>query len=427
MAYVQLQSSNPMFSYILRKNPSSGMLIKTNRKGRLFAWYTPGNPQIFNIYFRDSGTEVSYSNDMFEYMDATRYNAPMFLVNAFTEFLIHMRKPDNEDVAGYENVLMINQIKCRSRSLETFQANFTDYNFETNEISPHNYRITIKTNKTIRELISLGQVIAIFNTLLNDDLQNLNYNDIDKYMNWIQVINAPYYIRHLFKLYFLKTHKLFTKYKPLLETYDKAKIEFEIGSTLEQRINAIRKHINFKSHVIDIGCGEGSYVRNFAPLLAENAEYHAIDTDEKNRETVKRLCERKQIENVIIWESLDVYIDTLRGDVISNATILLTEVMEHMSKEEASSLISKILNIFKSHNNKIIITTPNKDFNNNYKLFDDDVRNEDHKFEMTKNEFTEYIRELVNTSKINIENVKFFDIGDKVNDVQPTLAVIVEV
>ena len=418
MAFLQLASKNPNFSYILKKNPSSGMLIKPCRKGRLFAWYT--NPGVYNIYFRDSDMEVSYSRDDFEYMDATRYNAPTFLINAFAEFLNHMKKTDDKDIIGYENVLMINQIKCKPTSLDRFKSHFLDlgYEFKFEEVAFHNFRIEIKTKNTIRELINLGQVLAIFNSLLNNDLEYVSDEDIVKYIGCIHAVDSPYYIRHLFKLYFLGNEKNFNKYKKLLEESEKTKMEFEFGSTIVQRMSAIKKLLDFKSHIIDIGCGEGEYVREFAPKLKENLEYIAIDTDPERIEIVKRLCERKKIENVAMWSSVDEFISL--GSFHDNSNILMTEVVEHMSKDDAGILINKVLGLaFRS----LIITTPNKEFNINYQLLEDDTRDDDHKIEMVGKEFRTWIEELAGRHGCK---TRFFEIGDCVDGLKPTLAVIIE-
>lgn len=418
MAFIQLSSTNPNFSYILKKNPASGMLIKPNRKGKIFAWY--GNPNTFNLYFRDSDMEVSYSGEDFEYMDVTRYNAPMFLINAFSEFLNHMKKADGKDIAGYEHILLINQMKCKPNSLDRFKSHFSDYEFKFEDVAFRNYRIEIKTKKTLRELINLGQILAIFNSLLNNDLEIVSDDDIDKYINCLQVIDMPYYLRHLFKLYFLKTQKLFNKYKTLIEKSEKDKIEFEFGSTLTQRINAIRKHLDFKTSIIDIGCGTGDYVRELAPKLGSELEYHAIDIAPESLEAVKRLCARKKIENVAVWPSVDEFISV--ANFPENANILMTEVVEHMTKDDAAVLINKVLGWkFRS----VIITTPNKTFNSNYQLLEEDMRNEDHVFEVTSEEFVAWIEGLIKELTNNYK-YQFFDIGDNVNGLRPTLAVIIE-
>ncbi len=422
MAFLQLSSTNPNFSFILKKNPASGMLIKPNRKGRLFAWYS--NPSIFNLYFRDSDMEVSYSGEDFEYMDATRYNAPMFLINAFSEFLNHMKKADDKDIAGYEHVLMINQMKCKPQSLDRFKSYFPGYEFKFEEVASRNFRIEIKTKNTLRELVNLGQLLSVFNSLLNNDLEYVSDDDIDKYISCVKVIDPPYYIRHLFKLYFLKTEKLFSKYKKLIEKSEKDKIEFEFGSTLTQRISAIKRRLDFKSSIIDIGCGTGDYVREFAPKLGPELEYHAIDIAPERIEAVKRLCDRKKIENVAVWSSVDEFVSAGKfvpsADSANSADILMTEVVEHMTKDDASALIKRVLEWkFKS----LIITTPNKTFNSNYQLLEEDMRNEDHVFEMAKEEFVEWIEKITGSSGYK---VKFFDIGDNVNSLRPTLAVIIE-
>lgn len=426
MAFLQIGSTNPNFSYILKKNPESGMLIKPNRKGRLFAWYS--NPSVFNIYFRDSDMEVSYSGEDFEYMDVSRYNAPMFLINAFSEFLNHMKKADDKDIIGYEHTLMINQMKCKPSSLDRFKSHFMSlgYDFKFDEVAYRNYRIEIKTQNTLRELINMGQLLSIFNSLLNNDLEHVSDDDIDKYVVCLKVIDSPYYLRHLFKLYFLKTEKLFKKYKALIEKSEREKIEFEFGSTLMQRISAIRKLLDFKSPIIDIGCGTGEYVREFAPKLGE-LEYHAIDIAQERIEAVKRLCDRKKIENVVVWSSVDEFASVAEFvssiDPEDNANVLMTEVVEHMTKDDAAALIEKVLEWkFKS----VIITTPNRTFNSNYQLLEEDTRNDDHKFEMVKEEFTTWIEEIVGKHNLgNNISVKFFDIGDRVNGLQPTLAVVI--
>lgn len=411
MAYLQLKSTNPNFSFILEKNPTSGMNIKSCRKGRLFGWYT--DPQTYNIYFRDSDTSVSYSKDDFEYMDATRYNAPLFLTNAFHEFLKHMRKADDKDIAGYENILYINQMRCKKYNLEEFKCHFSDYEFNFDEVAINNFKIEIKTKKTLRELVNLGQLLAIFNALLNKDLY-LTDDEFDKYMYCLNVIDSPYLIRYLFKCNFLRQESVFKKYKILLEKSEKTKYEFDFGYTIDQRIKAIRKNLDFRSHIVDIGCGNGTYVREFAPKLGKrNLEYHAIDINPDNIDAVKRMCKKWNIENVATWPSIDEFVCP------NNSDIIMTEVIEHMNKDEASLLIGKVLKWpFKS----VIITTPNKEFNINFKLLEDDVRNEDHKFEFTKEEFKNWIEENVeNREDINIQ---FFEIGDKVNGLQITLATI---
>lgn len=65
MAIVQLQSANPAFSFIIRKNPSSGMMLREIRKGIGHGWYSDSNT--YNVYFKDADNEVSYQKEKNEF------------------------------------------------------------------------------------------------------------------------------------------------------------------------------------------------------------------------------------------------------------------------------------------------------------------------------------------------------------------------
>src|SRR3990167_9485229 len=121
MAFMQIGSTNPKFSFILKKNPSSGPLIRSRREGHLFGYYSNDN-KIFNCFFRDSDTEISYKrfkDEEFEYVNPSRYNAPEFVLDCVMEFLEHIIKKENEfDVECYDNFLMINMINIKRKYLD---------------------------------------------------------------------------------------------------------------------------------------------------------------------------------------------------------------------------------------------------------------------------------------------------------------------
>ncbi len=43
MAFMQIGSTNPKFSFILKKNPESGMIVRSVREGHLFGYYSGDN------------------------------------------------------------------------------------------------------------------------------------------------------------------------------------------------------------------------------------------------------------------------------------------------------------------------------------------------------------------------------------------------
>ena len=59
MAIIQINSTDPKFGYIIKKNPNSGMLLRTIRKGSVFAWYS-NEGESFNILFKDADNAVSF-------------------------------------------------------------------------------------------------------------------------------------------------------------------------------------------------------------------------------------------------------------------------------------------------------------------------------------------------------------------------------
>jgi len=90
MSIVQLKSNNEDFSFIIKKNPNSGLVAKDLKKGVVFGFFTKGDENSFNIYFKDGSDEVSfpqYEGESFEYLNTSRYNSASFVVNAIYEML----------------------------------------------------------------------------------------------------------------------------------------------------------------------------------------------------------------------------------------------------------------------------------------------------------------------------------------------------
>lgn len=87
MAIVQVKSTNPQFSYLIKKNPGSGMMLRSIRQGIAYGWYT--DESTYNVYFKDADNEISYKQhqqETFEYLNVSRYHTPLFPLNAIGEF-----------------------------------------------------------------------------------------------------------------------------------------------------------------------------------------------------------------------------------------------------------------------------------------------------------------------------------------------------
>jgi hypothetical protein len=98
--------------------------------------------------------------------------------------------------------------------------------------------------------------------------------------------------------------------------------------------------------------------------------------------------------------------------------VLLTEVIEHNSVEDAKALIKQTL----TYNiNKLFISSPNIDFNHFYNM-EKLLRHDDHVFEPTNAEFRAIIEECTAGKDCRVE---YFQLGDCINGIQPTQGCII--
>lgn len=424
MAFMQIGSTNPKFSFILKKNPSSGPLVRSIREGHLFGYYSNGD-KIFNCFFKDSDTEISYKkfkDEEFEYVNPSRYNAPEFVLDSISEFLEHIIKKENEfDIEGYDNFLKINMVNIKRKYLDIFKRYFKDITFDEEEICGNNFRLKFSTKGTLKFLISFTQLFAFFNVMRN---RYLGEDEISKYNKQLTKTKAPYFIKYIFKVGALRDRGNFYKYKKSLEenSFENEIIEFKYGYAHEQRIDAVEGLLDFKRSIIDFGCGNGDFVKRFSHRLEKMGKtYYAIDKDEEMLRIVKKRM--KDAENIIFGTSFPE--DMIEGEDFEDFDVIMSEVIEHMKKDDATNIVKEILD---RHNVKnLIITTPNKDFNTYFLFEDDEMRYEDHQFEMGKEEFVKWVEDVVDNKDNKKQlNIQFLDIGDKVNSIPLTLGVRIE-
>jgi small RNA 2'-O-methyltransferase len=415
MAIFQLQSTHPKLSYIIGKNSESGMQIKSIRKGKAFGWYS--NESCFNVYFKDAENEISYPKDKvetFEYLNVSRYNTPLFPLNVVADyFSTASKKLQSDDVDDYEHHIMVNLVYVElEKYLDFFKNHFKDFHLEWEELAHKNYRINIKTNKTLHSLFNYSNTLFLILSLINRSYFDMTDDTIEKYIRSLSTIDSPFFIRYLFARNVLYKKDQFYRYKSMLEDTPLYKIDFAYGNTATQRKEWITKHLNFEHTIIDIGCGEGFYSIPFSKKI-DPLFVHAIDIDEVAREKVKQKVQHHEIENLILYESFDHF---LENDHEEKADVLLTEVIEHMEMNSAEDLILKILENINLH--KFFITTPNRDFNRFYNI---QQRHDDHKWEMNQEEFTSWIQKIIPNSW----NISYQGIGDQVNGIHTTQGIII--
>ncbi len=433
MAFIQLESDNPNLSFLIRKNPASGMIVKQLRQGLLFGYYSKNNPMQFNCWFKDHDSQVSYDADKeFEFNDVTRYSAATFVTNCFDEFFHDIVAKDQEnDTVGFQNAVLINCLRSRPKLFEVFDRSFRDFKLEYEPLATGFYRVHIRTNQTLRKLLCFTAVIALINAIQNREMRFVDDRLLVKYAKFIQYLNAPYFVRYMFKVHLIRREETFAQVRPFLETDT---IKLSMGHNFLQRLRFVERNLAGTS-IIDVGCGEGQYFR-FAKKVEK---YYAVDRDEQCLEHSRNRMKKLGAENIELFESLDE-MPTIPG----RKTLLLTEVIEHNTQDEALELLHRCL----LPETRILVTTPNRDFNVHYKndevneeqddekvehnvvdveeatAKDEDFRHEGHLFEFSDAEFREFITKAVDGTGANIQ---FFNLGDKVDGVTPQSAAVIDV
>ena len=419
MAIVQLSSTHPQFSFLIRKNPHNGMILRQIRKGMAYGWYSDAAK--YNVYFKDADNEVSYKqhkDEVFEYLNVSRYNTPIFPLHAIGEFFSAPFKTQSEqDVAGYEHSFTINMIHVdRMQYIHFFQKHVTAYTFDLHHRTDKSYSIKITTQRSLHELLHVVSVLCLFLSMFGNEKLDISDSMIVKYVKSMNIIDAPYYIRSLFARIFLSSKQDFRKHKVELERTDRYAIQFEYGGTAMQRRNFIAGILPFNKSILDIGCGEGFYAIPYASKV-ESSSYYAIDINEDLLAVVQRKAESKERDNIVTYPSLEHFMEHYNGELVD---VILTEVIEHMSKDEAKHLIQSICtNIDFEH---FVITTPNADFNVFYELTE--FRHLDHRWEMGREEFEAWFAE--GTSAYGAAyTYEFVAIGDRVNGISTTQGVVI--
>ncbi|MDR0608707.1 MAG: class I SAM-dependent methyltransferase [Planctomycetaceae bacterium] len=433
MAFVQIESDNPNFSFLIRKNPASGMLVKQLRQGLLFGYYSQNNSMQFNCWFKDHDTKVSYDVDKeFEFNDVTRYGAATFVNNCFDEFFHDLMAKDQEnDTSGFHHSLLINCIHVRKRLLHIFNDSFRDFKLEYEPLARQFFRVHIHTNQTLRKLLCYTSVIALVSAIQNREIRFADDHLLIKYAKFIQFLNAPYFIRYTFKINLIRHEETFAKLRPFLETET---IKLSMGYNYFQRSQFIEQNLT-GSVIVDVGCGEGYYLR-FAKKVEK---YYAIDRDETCLEQCRNRIKNLELNNVELLESLEEL-----PTISVRKTLLLVEVIEHNTQQEALELVRCCL----LPETRIIITTPNRDFNLHYSGNDENyeqdntneqqdnvakideniqdesnLRHKGHVFEFCDSEFRNFILQAIDGSSAQVQ---FFQLGDQVNAITPQSAAVID-
>lgn len=440
MSVLTISSTNPNFSHILAKNPAtireSGKAYRREiRKGVCYGWFNSANDDSFRLWFKDHETQSSFAEGLseeFEYLDRSRYGSPYIPIAMVTNCLASAAKEQSElDVPGLRTKTLhmsndesitdyvaqvVFTIKVPTpRYLNQMAVHYAD----TAEISyelldGRYYRLTIKA-PTVYHVLNVMQVVCILQCLTDPETYvRMDTSAATKFVQVFNRANAPYFPRYLFQTKAMSNREMFTKLK---DTLSGPGMDLTFGDTRQQRFDAIKQELTGGNILIDIGCGELFQ----AMRLAKNYQLvYAVDADEDRSENNRGKVEGRKIENIIPVHA-GVNLDWIHdnADLIEDADILMTEVVEHIEWEAADELLTQML--LTNNPDKVVVTCPNKDFNKFYGLSGDEMRHHDHKFEPT---FTEFCDWMVTIAAVGDYSVECKGIGDSVGGIHTSVMAV---
>jgi len=432
MSVLTIGSANPKFSWIIQKNPatirdSKEPFKKSIRKGVAYGWFLNGDAA-FRLWFKDHHLQSSFAEGRlaeFEYLDRTRYASPYLPISLITNCLATAFKEDQEEDKGIYAAWLETTVEIRSQSMlrhmEQHFCSLPGYFFTSEHLAGSAYKVTI-IGPSVHKMLNAAMIIFLMFCVSTKDIYvNLKGDVVEKYIAAINKIDAPYFIRYLFKRNVFSNRDTFLKNKALLDT---PQIDLAHGDTLAQRKEAIFPLLDGGSQLIDIGCGELNYT---IPLSSRYEHVLAFEADDEVRENAIGKAKGRQVENVSFDGAATPEVIDNYESVFAGADVLITEVLEHIEQKDAAKLLHAVL---KTDFNKLIVTVPNSDFNVNYLMEEGQFRHDDHKWEPSLEYFSTWLKHVVRGGRERINDVAWTveGIGDKVDGVHTsTMAVFTKV
>lgn len=427
---LKIKSTNDRLLDILYKNPDTdnGLYFKPLKNGQIVG--NAVNKNYYEVVFQD--TKYSYMPEEANQIDYQSYCTPLAVLHICNELFGHIFKSKEEFSAKDIQWLGITQGEADTEGCTIEIPSFyIDSNWSKNgkflpskyfdgievvQQSSRIFRLTILA-KSIFEAFNLLALVALFTHVTNNYAVFTYIDDslAQKYGRILTNIdNVPYFVFYLFIMKAVKSERQFNELKPVFEDY-LARYGLEANLVLQgtylQRIHFITNQLERDIPILDIGCGEFTYYKKMMNKEFSSV-YYAVDHDERFERLAENISRRYDEDNLIFMNSLEQF------DSLDKVNILLTEVIEHNPIRDAKELIQKAL----SYNfNKLIITTPNAEFNQFYNM-ETEFRHDDHDFEPTRQEFLDLIAECAEDKNINIE---FFQLGDSLNSIQPTQGCVI--
>lgn len=182
----------------------------------------------------------------------------------------------------------------------------------------------------------------------------------------------------------------------------------------QQRLAAVTQALKRSGakRVIDLGCGEGNLLRL---LIPENAFEKIVGVD-VSYASLEKAKKRLRLDELPIHQQGRIKL--MQGSLVYRDQRLLgydaatvVEVIEHLEPERLATF-ERVLFEF-TQPKTVIVTTPNVEYNALYPMQPGQMRDSDHRFEWTREEFKAWAREMAEKYGYT---ARFEGIGDEFAD-----------
>jgi small RNA 2'-O-methyltransferase len=467
MVFLVIESENEKTSYVLRKNPQTSPHLRKLRAGNLIGFFPKKNEaaQKYVVRFVDSKEKLSFHkshDDDTDYLRGTEFYHPLLLPSILIEtFNTTMNYGDKnrieEDIVSKcevtqsmmylsnRAVKLINRINQQMSDLHralTIELSPIEMN---DEVIPCCYTVKIGGVCRLQTLFRYAYMVGhIMSYLTFGKAEPISSGSVSKIVRIVTELDIPYYVRYLLKTYLIRPSDL-DKYVDQLAESENHQLTLFRGNTQDQRYDFIRSEMDMfidesspsKLEVIDIGCGEGFYVKKLIKYLNETHSeieliYHAHDIDPEEMEKIERIREIDDSYGEVLrpHHTFDELSKAVSLDETSLKIVVMSEVIEHVPLDRVENFITKVVGL---SFHKAILTTPDVDFNVHYGISDRDgggpieFRHDDHKKEYTKVEFYDLVTRAVGAVRTVSASTTFEQkmVGDIVDSDSVSQAIIV--
>lgn len=413
MAIIDINTENSDISWVIKKNPETQKENKKPfqrdlRKGEILSWYVHDN--LFRTFFREKNTESSfYKNINNNHLNQSSYNCPYVYCSIINEnFSSVLKEKNDKDIECFNEITLQQVLITNSNIIKLFKKHFENLTIEEEKIEHKVSQIKVSGKVSLNYLMKVVHILCLVLSVEDRNLYiDVNESLAKKYAQYLLDIEAPYFIVYLYNSRLINDIKVF---KIIQEMFQEKKWELFYGNTQKQRYDQIKNLMNGGKLLNDIGCGELYYSKS---LKDNYIQVFSWDEDEAIQERNKKYINRKEISNITLKGEFKI--EEMESN--SETDLLITEMLEHVPKDKAIKFLEEIKNkLFR----RLVITLPNRDFNQFYKL-EKDFRHDDHLWEPTYQEAVDMMNSIF-TNKI--KEIK--KVGDRISDISVSTLFVIE-